>query len=135
MEVGESLSCSERMWSGVGLELWLTSVYRTEIGMGYTTELRNLTGDPMITDGNGFCLFYAGEGIERNGYNTDEHELYQRSCTEIDGELHTGRSFSPRGEEYALTLEAGDPVILVLDEVTYTYAHPDGTPLGEIELD
>ena len=135
MEVGESLSCSERMWSGVGLELWLTSVYRTEIGMGYTTELRNLTGDPMITDGNGFCLFYAGEGIVRNGYNTDEHELFQRSCTEIDGELHTGRSFSPKGEEYALTLEAGDPVILVLDEVTYTYAHPDGTPLGEIELD
>ena len=135
MEPGETLSCSEQMWSGAGLELWLTSVYRTETGMGYTTELRNLTGDPLITEGEGFCLFYAGEGIARNGYSTDEHELFQRLCTEIDGELLTGRSISPEGGDYALQLEAVDPVILVLEDVTYTYANPDGTPLGTVKSD
>ena len=134
MEAGESLSCGELMWSGAGLELWLTSVYRTETGMGYTTELRNRNGDPLITAGEGFCLFYAGEGIVRDGYSTDEHELFQRLCTEIDGELLTGRKATPKGMEYALTLETGDPVILVLEDVIYTYANPDGTPLGEAEM-
>lgn len=134
MATGETLPVEERMWSGMGLELWLTAVTRTEYGLQGTTELRNLTGDPLITGGSGSCMFYAGEGIERNGYVSDEHALLQRICVAENWDIYAGRILKPGGASYALTMEEGDPVILALQEVTITYAHADGTPLGEIHF-
>ena len=79
-------------------------------------------------------MFYAGEGIDRGGYVSDEHPLIQRECITENGMLYAGRILKPGGSIYALTMETGDPVVLALREVTITYGKEDGSPLGEIDF-
>ena len=134
MEVGETLPMEERMWSGMGVELWLTAVTRTEHGLEGVTELRNLAGEMLMASGEAGCMFYAGEGIDRGGYVSDEHPLIQRECITENGMLYAGRNLKPGGSIYALTMETGDPVVLALREVTITYGKEDGSPLGEIDF-
>ena len=123
MAVGEAVSCDIPVWSEGGLEIRLVSVYRDEQGLHSAAVLRNMSGDSMITEGSAQFAFYTA----------DDDSGACSVSPEDTGEIVTGTRYRPDGTKtYDRILTEGTEIHMRLAEVRYTYAHADGTALGEI---
>lgn len=134
MAVGETISCDVPVWQQDGLEIRLTSVYRDETGLRYTTEMTG-SEDPLLTEAD--ASFSFKPAYPDSGENPENHWLITcASHPDGTGEIVTDLRHNSDGSvTYASVMQEGERIHMRLTGVKLTYANPDGTPLGEVGFD
>ena len=122
MEPGGTHFCDIPVWNKNGLEIRLVSLYRAETGILCETEFRDESGDILLMGAEAGFTFRA---------EPPDGEKISAFSDLFSPDPATGEMITRDGR----ILQTEDTIHMYLSSVSWTYANPDGSPLGEIRFD